>query len=115
MIKLPAALFDDGRVARVVNRLVSRVMRTSPLRDVFARRVQQRLPAGARRALFVCKGNICRSAYAHAVAGRVARPETGWMLLLRGPRCDTRDGIPGDGRPRGACPWDRSVRAIARG
>jgi protein-tyrosine phosphatase len=84
VIKLPAALFNDGRLVRVLNRLISGVVRSSPLRDVLARRARQRLPARARRALFVCKGNICRSAYAHAVAARIAPPQAGWSFFSAG-------------------------------
>lgn len=81
-IKLPAAFSSDGRAARALNRLVSGAVRGTPLRHWFARRARRRLPASARRVLFVCKGNICRSVYAQAVASRAA--PAGWIFLSGG-------------------------------
>jgi protein-tyrosine phosphatase len=94
LIKLPTALDTDSRVARVLNRLVSVFIRRSPLREYFARRSQGRLPANACRALFVCKGNICRSAYAEAAAGRTAAPAAGWTFFSAG-----LAATPGTGSP----------------
>ena len=83
-IKLPAVLSDDGRAARAINRLVSGVARIPPLGSILARRARGGLPAAARRVLFVCKGNICRSAYAQAVATRAAPSSGGWSFASAG-------------------------------
>jgi protein-tyrosine phosphatase len=83
-IKLPAALFEDGRAARVLNRLVSGLVRHSPLRVSLARRACRPLPPDVRRVLFVCKGNICRSAYAEAVARRSPAASSGWVFHSAG-------------------------------
>nr|MCU0254127.1 hypothetical protein [Acidobacteriota bacterium] len=75
---------EDGRAARVLNRMVSGSIRGTPLRVWLVRRALEPFPAGTRRVLFVCKGNICRSAYAEAVARQTEAARAGWSFHSAG-------------------------------
>jgi protein-tyrosine-phosphatase/predicted ATP-grasp superfamily ATP-dependent carboligase len=63
-----------GTFARGLGRrLRRRALRLSPVRQRLAQRARRAL-TGARTVLFVCKGNICRSPFAHQLVTQVVRP-----------------------------------------
>jgi len=85
-------LGGDGRAERILNRLVSRAVRATPWGLALLGRSVRRLPARPCRVLFVCKGNVCRSAYAELRARSRVSASSGWEFSSAG--LEARPGTP---------------------
>lgn len=90
---------------RLYNVLLSGLARNTPLGRAIKWRSRRRLPKAPLRVLFVCKGNICRSAYAETAARVRATAADGWTFSSAG-----LDASPGD-----PVPWTALEVARERG
>ena len=68
----------------VVNRTAERVAKLAPAGKWIQHWAAARLPREACRVLFVCKGNICRSAYAEGAARALLGNSSGWGFASAG-------------------------------
>lgn len=72
------------RARSAVNRAAAGAANVGVLRRAVRRWAESRIPTTARRVLFVCKGNICRSPYAEFAARRAFGEGRGWEFLSAG-------------------------------
>ncbi len=81
---LVARAARSDRARALVNRCMLRVAGRGWLGRTLASRALRQVPAVPFRAVFVCKGNICRSAFAEAAARGLVPAAAGWSFASAG-------------------------------
>ncbi len=83
-----------GLLARVRARLLEAPWRTPVIGSLLARRERRKAPLAPGRVLFLCKGNICRSAFAERFARDLAPAGKGWAFASAGLQAKPGTAVP---------------------